>query len=690
MQPEAKKINFTPKNDPKKSESYTMDAAITSDTFLKILGKRQANPHKRAPGRQNRIRRIKDRITKNRNQASSRSGSSRRGYRRPNQGARATSSNPKTNVNGVQRLVREVKHLEKETVPIVGLWARPYRGDIRRWRVLLTGPKDSIYEGLYVRVEIVLSTDYPREPPSRIVTVGDKVPHPYIFGNNICLECFQKNVEQSKGWNSLYTLNSIFQQLHGFLWEGHFAFKDHKKNKKLIRELIKKNEVFKYGDKEQGWPGSSAADDFKEAEFLTKKSSLEVYRDNLLCFHSKIPAEENPLGYGVNITRVARTGEVKKAKSVDELISLRAFMKYGVRRSPSGDTFGYWIPAYLGVEKKDRTLHLAKRALSFIMTNQTSQFDPVMAPKVLLKTLVTSLLGLFSSKETVTIKRIRQLVHYHSLLLLFTAEYPEVVEYLDEGVEKFIAKPENRTKKETPNLGKLLLSSLFSDKYKFEDIVTPYFEEQLDRQVFWILRKIPELEDDTNTFALDKNRVEVSFATLIVGYRLMMFYHDYYKTLKEEFADRAALLTYLEQNSCKLPNNLENKILEKFKDIAENVKDYNGYFKRVGLPEKTQDELTNMLKQAVKNSKTKKYHGEVDEVIGLPEELDQGEGVFGQDQDPAGLHRRRGWERGEGVHGGGVEGAVFREVGVDEILLQRRVPGCDDARGARSAAGGAG
>lgn len=47
------------------------------------------------------------------------------------------------------------------------------------------------------------------------------------------------------------------------------------------------------------------------------------------------------------------------------------------------------------------------------------------------------------------------------------------------------------------------------------------------------------------------------------------------------------------------------------------LKTYQDFFKRVGLPVKSNEELNAMLKQAVVNSWNKKYHGEVDDVVGL-------------------------------------------------------------------------
>lgn len=525
---------------------------------------------------------------------------------------------------GTRRLLREVKQLETNPIPTVNVAALPQKNNVYAWKILLSGPKESIYEGLYLRVNLTLPPNYPLEPPLSITLEGaDKIPHPFIFGNVICIECFQKNKDQEKGWNSLYTLESIFLQLQNFLWEGHEKFKDHKKNKKLIKELVKKNEEFKFGDEKAGWPAAIPQDDFKEEEFFNKSSELELYRNSLTCFHTKRFFEEGPLGYGIKVTRVARTGEVKQGSSVNDLLSLRGFIKYGIRRSPAGETFGYWIPAYLGIDTKERTLHLAKKSLSFIMTNNTNRFEPLHAPKVLLKALFSSILKMVDQKTRPNINVIRQIVHFHGLLLLLAREYPEITEYMDEMIRTFITDKESRTKKHTPNLGQVLLCCLFSKEYTINDIIEAYFEEQLDRQVFWILNKIPELEDDSNTMVIDTNRVEVTFTSQIVSYRLTMFYHDYNKILRSQFKDWTSMLEYLEENGCKLSTDVEMKILDTFKECISGVKNYDQYFERLGLPHKNQDQLTGMLKQAVKNSKEKKYHGEVDEVIGLPEEIDQ-------------------------------------------------------------------
>ena len=139
-------------------------------------------------------------------------------------------------------------------------------------------------------------------------------------------------------------------------------------------------------------------------------------------------------------------------------------------------------------------------------------------------------------------------MHFHSLLLLFARAHPRVIEDIDAEIERFLKDPEQRTKKTFENIGLLLVYSLVSEKYSFKDIVPAYFEEQLDRQVFWILLKVPELDDpkSNRNVTLDVHRVEISFTSQIVGYLLVSFFHDYRKVLRSHFKSWPAMLEHVE------------------------------------------------------------------------------------------------------------------------------------------------
>lgn len=85
-------------------------------------------------------------------------------------------------------------------------------------------------------------------------------------------------------------------------------------------------------------------------------------------------------------------------------------------------------------------------------------------------------------------------------------------------------------KDHTPSLGDLLALVTVSQKFKIEDVLPAYLEEQMDRQVFWILREIPEL-DHTDPKYKDKDlvveeaRAEACFKTGIAGFHITLFFY---------------------------------------------------------------------------------------------------------------------------------------------------------------------
>lgn len=276
------------------------------------------------------------------------------------------------------------------------------------------------------------------------------------------------------------------------------------------------------------------------------------------------------------------------------------------------------MPLYFKKEQKEKTLSLAKKALSFICTNNSHRFDIKMVGKVLLKCISTTIMKIIEQKRHPSILVIRHVLNFHVLLLMFVREYPEIVKQFDHEIEKFISSEENRIKKNCPNLALIMVYLLFSEKYSFKDVVEHLHEEQLDRQVFWILKKIPELEDDTGVISVDENRVRVTFSSQIMGYLLVCFYHDYIKILRTRFKTWNTMLEYMETHSCKLDDESEDKIQQAFFYSEDNVKDYMQYYSHIGISVKNFDDICKRLKEAVKNSKRKKYHGSMDEILGLP------------------------------------------------------------------------
>jgi hypothetical protein len=101
------------------------------------------------------------------------------------------------------------------------------------------------------------------------------------------------------------------------LFEGSEKLKDDKAKKKEILAAIEKANMYKcttrgckHGGKLSAYPPVKKPEDFKEEEFQIKRTSEELYHDGLVCFNTKRTFLDLPLGVGLKVTRVARTGEI--------------------------------------------------------------------------------------------------------------------------------------------------------------------------------------------------------------------------------------------------------------------------------------------------------------------------------------------------------------------------------------------
>ena len=95
-------------------------------------------------------------------------------------------------------------------------------------------------------------------------------------------------------------------------------------------------------------------------------------------------------------------------------------------------------------------------------------------------------------------------------------------------MENFIKNPEERIKEKTPSLGDILVMLCVSD-HKIEELLPCYISEQMDRQIFWILTKIPELEKLIDSNEIDEVRDKICFQAGIISQQLLLFYYYFLK-----------------------------------------------------------------------------------------------------------------------------------------------------------------
>lgn len=93
--------------------------------------------------------------------------------------------------------------------------------------------------------------------------------------------------------------------------------------------------------------------------------------------------------------------------------------------------------------------------------------------------------------------------------------------------------------------------------------------------------------------------------------------------MKNPHKTNKGLFERFEQNFCQHTSGQEAAIQQGVFDIYKKVTSYDAFYDILGMPKKSFDELNALLKQAVKNSKAKKYHGTIDEMIELPPTSEQ-------------------------------------------------------------------
>ncbi len=116
----------------------------------------------------------------------------------------------------MRRLLKDLKELEENDIPTVGVSARPLEKDIRTWHANLRGPEGTPYQGAVFHVSMAFPDNYPHSPPT--VTLLTPLPeHPNVFdnGTRLCLDMLENSSSKGlyEGWTSGYSVLSILLQL---------------------------------------------------------------------------------------------------------------------------------------------------------------------------------------------------------------------------------------------------------------------------------------------------------------------------------------------------------------------------------------------------------------------------------------------------------------------------------------------
>ena len=443
-----------------------------------------------------------------------------------------TLANKKGQSYSMRRLIKDLQEIERNKIPTVGVAARPLSDDMYVWHANLRGPEGTPYEGGVFHLIMNFTNKYPKYPPK--IELSTRIPHPCVDGTQVRLDMLDSSRKGIyEGWTSGYSVQSILLQLQSFLFE---VPSDYKENSKAVRDAVKAaNELVLPEVGHKGplspWPPFNSREVENDLNnYKIKKTEKEIIYDEMLCFHTKLSMADTHLGVGLVITRLPRTGEIRSAEPTLDLVSLKAFIKEKLRTSLDNTNFTHWMPLYLGQRKEDEkekseeaVVYLARKALSMICKGSTKKFEPNFILEVFPKMMVSLGVSMMQQKEHTSVKALRTFYYFFRLFVLLLDKHPELYDQIESSLENFKSDEKFRIKEKTPNLGDLLGKLCVSKKYKWSDMMGSYLEEQMDRQVFWMIKDIPELEKMEAETDLDEDKITASFRSTIVGYHLVLF-----------------------------------------------------------------------------------------------------------------------------------------------------------------------
>ena len=524
----------------------------------------------------------------------------------------------------LQRLTHDYNEIKKQVIPIPGVSACPLDDDFYEWHGNVKAIANNLYKGAVLHFKLVFPEDYPLSPP-KVYLLNAELAHPNIMPDKrICLDMFEKDKGSYKGWKSGYTVLSILLQLQSFFFDVDEDFMMSNDTKAKIKDSLAAMGEFKCPEcKHKG--SSNPYPPFPEIKEQSIKLTQEQYeeekRKEICCYHRKLNYEEAALGLGISISKIPRTGEIKGIIPRFDFIALKTYTKERLRVAFNGERFTHWFPLYFGVNK-EKVLNSLKKAISMIAKGNTKEFSPNLVLKVMPKFFNYICLNIMSEKVHNSSRAIEILIYVYRVMLLLIEAFPEIKTEANKNIEEFINNKEQRIKEKTPSLGDLLVMLSLSDK-TIEELLPSYIEEQMDRQIFWILQEIPEFEDLIGKNEVDDIRAKICFKCGITGQQLLLFYYYFMNKMihSKENTEFKNFAEKIDQNHCCLTETEIDKHRLEINKILK-IDNFNDFYKFLNMEVPSKDDLNKKLKQAFENSKAKKYHG-ADEVRFVPSQEEQ-------------------------------------------------------------------
>ncbi|AUF82703.1 putative ubiquitin-conjugating enzyme E2 [Tetraselmis virus 1] len=557
-----------------------------------------------------------------------------------------------------RRLQRDLKELADN--PITGVHLELCENNIYRHTVRLV-PQDGGLEGVTVKVHIEFTTKYPDEPP--VVRISEDSPlygHPNVFQTFICLDMLNSPIYSTpyQGWSSAYTLRGIIMQLYGFLvlddkieqeYGGtisrrparvnsmrdhptvydvieHSSLLDSSSSPVKSRILDLPDDLF---DSILSFSDANTLNNLSKA--LTSDNSLGLRAGNkftelnTFCFYTKLPFTDPStiLGYCIN-THLYSDGNIRAISLAGyDYISSQAY-DHGIRKTAWNFPFKYFFPVYICPSHGDKFINNMDYFMGPLLASsptvpatEAERLLTVMAK--LINSFVVELFNSNYNQRFLCDSAMQAFHHLHHLLVAYSIRSPSVVNLCINDVRRFLSDPSSRLKRNTPDLGMLLVKLLLvpMDIVPWSAFAVSFLRELLSRQVRWADKRSDRLFFTPHTDVSDSERIskhlDIAKKSLSIVVLEAWFCNSVSRPSSASFAIghlQAIKKAYDEKLCC--PTDQDKQSFFETVNSLKNGVYFSDFLNRLGVcpPPPHRKNLALMLRQAVVDSYNNKYHTE--------------------------------------------------------------------------------
>eukprot|EP00429_Kryptoperidinium_foliaceum_P035273 CAMPEP_0176181130 /NCGR_PEP_ID=MMETSP0120_2-20121206/92809_1 /TAXON_ID=160619 /ORGANISM="Kryptoperidinium foliaceum, Strain CCMP 1326" /LENGTH=907 /DNA_ID=CAMNT_0017519351 /DNA_START=35 /DNA_END=2758 /DNA_ORIENTATION=- len=332
--------------------------------------------------------------------------------------------------------------------------------------------------------------------------------------------------------------------------------------------------------------------------FLLEVNHIEA---DLVCFHTKMSFQEATLGVPLDFSVNPRTQRVDYISTTLDLLSAEAF-DGGLRRSQWNEPIKEWLPLYLTAEHFERGRARFERAVVRLSPHWRScRFHPHMALEVVPK-LMNTMIVLLCDKGLEASDRALDGYFLLWRLLRAVVEVYALAGEVESRLHSF-REPRHRTKDKVPSMGDFLplLSVSASPARAWQALAQPVLEEVFDRSVLWACRDHPEFaapKMNVLSSGADMARLQATLASTKVSKRLLMFHVKFLELVGGRSTD--LFFGFPPQHTRAAFKAAVRRILA--------VERWPEFFDACGRTCPSPARLTDVLRQATKNSLRKGYH----------------------------------------------------------------------------------